>query len=369
LYRTVNSDWKIIKIQFIPIMTNKHIAYSILELALVADGGTIKETLNNSLSLAREAELLHYKQFWFAEHHNADHIGSSAPSLLIGYVAENTKTLRVGSGGIMLPNHSPLIVAEQFGTLAHLYPGRIDLGLGRAPGTDQQTAHAIRPDFIQASRSFSQEIDKIQNYFSLENKSSKVRATIAEGTDVPLYILGSSTDSAHLAASKGLPYAFASHFASAHLMNALKIYRNEFQPSPFLEQPYTMAGINVFVADTDQQAQRLFTTLIRMFLGVLTGSKDALQPPTDMSDELLQYLQHPSLQQMLKYSFVGSKETVKSQIKQFLEQTQVDELIAVSTTYDFDDRIKSVKLFAEVMMEINESKAAASGRIPEKQGR
>lgn len=348
-------------------MTNKHIAYSILELALVADGGTIKETLNNSLSLAREAESLNYTRFWFAEHHNADHIGSCAPSVLIGYVAENTKTLRVGSGGIMLPNHSPLIVAEQFGTLAHLYPGRIDLGLGRAPGTDQQTAHAIRPDFMQAAHSFSAEIDKIQDYFSMENKSSRVRATIAEGTDVPLYILGSSTDSSHLAAKKGLPYAFASHFASNHLMNALKIYQDEFQPSSFLRQPYTMAGINVFVADTDQQAQRLFTTLIRMFLGVLTGAKEPLQPPSEMSGELMQYLQHPSLQQMLKYSFVGSKETVKAQIEQFLDQTQVNELIAVSTTYDFEDRVKSVKLFAEIMMEINESKPVSPGRMSEKQ--
>ncbi len=349
-------------------MTNQHIAYSILELALVAEGGTIKETLNNSLSLAREAESLNYKRFWFAEHHSADHIGSCAPSVLIGYVAENTRTLRVGSGGIMLPNHSPLIVAEQFGTLAHLYPGRIDLGLGRAPGTDQQTAHAIRPDFIQAARSFSGEIDKIRDYFSLENKSSKVRATIAEGTDVPLYILGSSTDSAHLAARKGLPYAFASHFASTHLIDALKIYKAEFQPSSFLDQPYTIAGINVFVADTDQQAERLFTTLIRMFMGVLTGAKDALQPPTEMSSGLIEYLQHPSLQQMLKYSFVGSKETVKAQIEHFLEQTQVNELIAVSTTYDFEDRVKSVKLFAEIMMEVNEGKAAAPGRTLEKQG-
>jgi luciferase family oxidoreductase group 1 len=256
----------------------------------------------------------------------------------------------------MLPNHSPLIVAEQFGTLAHLYPDRIDLGLGRAPGTDRQTAQAIRSDFMQAAQQFPQEIDKIQEYFSLQNKNAKVRAAIAEGTDVPLYILGSSTDSAHLAAQKGLPYAFASHFATAHLFNALKIYHEEFQPSGFLQQAYTMAGINVIVADTDEEAEKLFTTLIRMFVGVLTGTSYGLQPPTEMSEVLKEILGHPSLNQMLKYSFVGSKQTVKAQIKSFLEKTRVNELIAVSTIYSIEDRIKSVKLFGEIMMEINENK-------------
>ena len=238
------------------LMEKEKIAYSILELALVPEGSSIKQTLNNSLALAKEAEALHYKRIWFAEHHNSEHVGSNAPSILVGYIAENTKTIRVGSGGIMLPNHSPLVIAEQFGTLAHLYPGRIDLGMGRAPGTDMATAQAIRADFMQAAHTFPQEINKIQNYFSLENKSSKVRAAIAEGTDVPLYILGSSTDSAHLAAEKGLPYAFASHFASTHLIDALNIYRGEFRPSAVLQSPYTIAGINVFVADTDEQAEQ-----------------------------------------------------------------------------------------------------------------
>ena len=337
-------------------MNNKPIAYSVLELALVASGNSIQQTLNNSVALAKEAEALNYERFWLAEHHNADHIGSSATSLLIGYVAENTQRIRVGSGGIMLPNHSPLIIAEQFGTLAHLYPGRIDLGLGRAPGTDQQTAQAIRSDFMQAAHSFPQEVSRIQNYFSPENKRSKVRAPIAEGTEVPVYILGSSTDSAHLAAQKGLPYAFASHFATTHLLNALQIYRQEFQPSDFLEQPYTIAGINVYVADTDEEAESLFTSLIKMFVGVLTGVSEGIQPPSPMTDDLREVLNHPSLQQMLKYSFYGSKETVKSQIKQFLGKTQVDELITASTTYSYDDRVKSLRLFAEVMNEVNEGK-------------
>lgn len=337
-------------------MNDQKVAYSILELAVIPQGATIKQTLNNSLTLAKEAEAFHYKRFWFAEHHNAENIGSIATSILIGYVAENTHTIRVGSGGIMLPNHSPLIIAEQFGTLAHLYPNRIDLGLGRAPGTDPQTALAIRSDFLDATHSFPDEIDKIQNYFSVENKNSKVRATIAEGRDVPLYILGSSTDSAHLAAKKGLPYAFASHFASAHLDNALRIYAQEFIPSAALEKPYTIAGVNVILADTDEEAERLFTSLIKLFAGVLTGTRDALQPPMQMTTELKEMLQHPSLHQMLKYSFVGSKQTVKKQIKDFIAATQVNELITLSTMYALEDRITSTRLFGEIMMELHENR-------------
>lgn len=335
-------------------MNTNSIAYSLLELSIVPQGKTIKETLNDSLTLAKEAEASGYRRIWFAEHHNSEYIGSSATSLLIGYVAENTRTIRVGSGGIMLPNHSPLIIAEQFGTLAHLYPGRIDLGLGRAPGTDPQTAQAIRADFFQAARSFPEEVGKLQSYFSTENKSSKVRAAIAEGTGVPLYILGSSTDSAHLAAAKGLPYAFASHFATNHLFDALKIYQEEFRPSEFLQMPYTMAGANIIVANTDEEAEQLFTTLIRMFLGVITGMPSALQPPEKMTDELRQILGHPTVQQMLRYSFVGSRQTVKKEIQSFLKATQVNELIAVTNIFSLADRIKSTRLLAEIMQEINE---------------
>jgi luciferase family oxidoreductase group 1 len=334
-------------------MNKQNTAYSILELAIVSQGQTMQQTLHNALAFAKEAEACNYKRIWFAEHHNSDNIGSSATSLLIGYVAENTTTIRVGSGGIMLPNHSPLIIAEQFGTLAHLYPGRIDLGLGRAPGTDQLTAQAIRSDFMQAAHSFPAEVEKIQQYFSAANKTSKVRAAIAEGTDVPLYILGSSTDSAHLAAQKGLPYAFASHFATTYLLQALNIYRKEFKPSELLEQPYTMAGVNIYIADTDEEAERLFTSLIKMFVGVLTGAREPLQPPTEMNEELQTLLQHPSVHQMLRYSFVGSKQTVKKQVQAFLAETGVDELIAVSAMYDINDRIKSARLFAEIMDEIN----------------
>jgi len=328
--------------------------YSILELALVSQGHSTQETFNNVLDLAQHAETLGYTRFWLAEHHNARNIGSSATSVLIGYVAAGTNTLRIGSGGIMLPNHSPLIIAEQFGTLASLYPGRIDLGLGRAPGTDRETALAIRSDFLNATLSFPDEIARIERYFSTDNAGSKVRVPFAEGVEVPIYILGSSTDSAHLAAEKGLPYAFASHFATTHLGAALEIYRNEFQPSPTLEKPYIMAGVNIIIADTDAEAERLATSLIHMIIGIFTGKRDYVQPPTAMTAELREVMQHPQIHQMLRYSFIGSKASVKVKVKEFIDQTQAIELIAVTNLYDVKDRIRSYELFAEIMKEINQ---------------
>ena len=332
------------------------IKYSILEIASISEGISFKETLNNSLRLAKVAEDNHYTRFWFAEHHNTDTVASNATSVLIGYVTDNTERIRVGAGGIMLPNHSPLIVAEQFGTLAQLYPNRIDLGLGRATGTDSATSHAIRSDFMQAARSFPEEISKIQHYFDVQNRTGKVRVAIAEGMDVPLYILGSSPDSAHLAASKGLPYAFGSHFSTTHLHSALGIYKQEFQPSEVLSHPYSIAGINVIIADTDAEAQILFTSLIKMFYGIFTGASKPLQPPVAMDAEVRYMLEHPTVQQTLKYSFVGSKETVKAGIQQFLEDTQVDELMISTNVFDIEKRIKSVELLADVMREINSNK-------------
>ncbi len=334
----------------------KNIKYSILDLAIVSEGTTLKDTFDHSLALAQAAEEVGYSRFWLAEHHNSIAIGSSATSVLMGYIAEGTKTIRVGSGGIMLPNHSPLIIAEQFGTLGILYPNRIDLGLGRAPGTDQLTAQAIRSDFFQAAQSFPLEVEKIQRYFSTENADAKVRVTLAEGVEVPLYILGSSTDSAHLAANKGLPYAFASHFATNHLMNALQIYHQEFQPSKVLEKPYTMAGVNIIIADTDEEAERISTSLYKMIIGLLTGKRGYMQPPVPMTSDLRELSKNPSVQQMLKYSFIGSKETVKKQLQQFINDTQVDELIAVTNIYDGKDRIKSYRMFAEIMKELNGEK-------------
>lgn len=333
--------------------TNKKIAYSILELAIVSSGVTLEQTFKNSVALAQKTEEMGYKRFWLAEHHNMIHVASVATSVLIGHIAGNTKTIRVGSGGIMLPNHSPLIVAEQFGTLGRLYPNRIDLGLGRAPGTDQITAHAIRSDRMQAVHNFPGEIEQIQKYFSDENEWSQVRAVVAEGVNVPLYILGSSLDSAHLAAKMGLPYAFASHFATGFLNEALDIYRKEFQPSEYLDKPYTIAGVNVIAANTDDEAERNFTSLIRMFLGILTGKREALQPPMEMTDELMMIQHNPAVREMLKYSFVGRKEAVAKQLNKFLLETGVDELMVVSNMHAHKDRVTSYQILSEIIDERN----------------
>ena len=333
--------------------SNGGVKYSILDLALISEGSTTAETLQRSLALAQHAEEYGYHRYWLAEHHNSVSIASSATTVLIGYIAGGTKKIRVGSGGIMLPNHSPLIVAEQFGTLGSLYPNRIDLGLGRAPGTDQETAFAIRSDRMNSVYKFPEEIQKIQQFFSNENSDAKVRANVAEGVDVPIYILGSSTDSAHLAAKKGLPYAFASHFATAQLFEALNIYHNEFQPSEFLQEPYAMAGVNVVIADDEEEAERFSTTYIRGIIGILTGQRRRLQAPTEMTPDLVEATNHPAVQQMLKYSFVGNKKTVKQKTEEFIAQTQVKELIAVTNIYGADDRLKSYQMFSEIMKEIN----------------
>lgn len=331
---------------------DKKIPYSILELAAVAANSNPSETFKKSLDLARHAEDWDYTRFWLAEHHNMISIASSATAVLIGHIAGGTKKIRVGSGGIMLPNHSPLIVAEQFGTLGSLYPGRIDLGLGRAPGTDQVTAHAIRSDRMQAVYKFPEEVSHIQQYFSEENRNSKVRATVAEGVEMPVYILGSSTDSAHLAAKKGLPYAFASHFAPAQLFEALNIYYNNFEPSRFLDKPYSIACINVIAADTDEEAETISTTLVRMMLGVMTGNIDYMQEPTKMTTELREILQNPAFQRMLKYAFIGSKSTVKEKTLDFLKQTNVNELMVASHIYHHEDRLTSYRIFSEIMKEL-----------------
>jgi luciferase family oxidoreductase group 1 len=334
-------------------MLKKETAYSILDLVIISKGNSLRQTFDDTLSLAQIADKLGYKRYWFAEHHNSVAIGSSATSILIGKIAEGTERIRVGSGGIMLPNHSPLIIAEQFGTLGTLYENRIDLGLGRAPGTDQATANAIRSDFYEAAMSFPNEIQKIQNYFSVDNATEKVRANVAEGVTVPLYILGSSTDSAHLAAEKGLPYAFASHFSTAQLMSALEIYREEFTPSDALNKPYVIAGISVIVADTDAEAAYLSTSYYDRVIGILTGNRGQMAPPTEMTNQLREIIQQPAVQQMTKYAFIGSKETVKKQVKAFMDMTQAEELIAITNIYSAKERIKSYKLFAEIMNELN----------------
>jgi luciferase family oxidoreductase group 1 len=331
----------------------KNIPYSILELAAVGVNYSVTQTFKDSLDLAQKAEEMGYRRFWLAEHHNMVSIASSATAVLIGYIAGGTKTIRVGSGGIMLPNHSPLIVSEQFGTLGSLYPNRIDLGLGRAPGTDQVTAHAIRSDRMHAVYKFPEEIGEIQQYFSAENKGAKVRATVAEGVDVPIYILGSSTDSAHVAAEKGLPYAFASHFAPAQLFEALNIYYNKFQPSKYLDKPYTIGCINVIAAGTDEEAEDISTTLIKMMLGVMTGNIDYMQPPTKMNAELRELAANPAFQRMLKYAFIGSMETVRQQTSDFIRKTGVNEVMVASHIYHHEDRVRSYRIFSEIMKDLD----------------
>lgn len=323
--------------------------YSVLDLAGVIQGNTIADTFKNSVSLAQHTEQLGYKRYWFAEHHNMISVASSATSILIGHIAGHTKSIRVGSGGIMLPNHMPLIIAEQFGTLETLYPNRIDLGLGRAPGTDQLTAFEIRGERFQSPQNFPQDVKKLQQFLGDDNYNSKVRAIPGEGTNVPIWILGSSTESAHLAASYGLPYAFASHFAPTYFLEAIQIYRQNFRPSATLKEPYVMSCVNVVAADTDQEAERLSTSLKRLFMGIVTGKRQLLQPPIDNMDEIWDEMEEAAVNQMLAVSFIGGPEKLKQQLKSFLAQTGIDEIMVTSHIYEHQARLNSYQLFAELI--------------------
>ncbi|QEC52775.1 luciferase family oxidoreductase group 1 [Anseongella ginsenosidimutans] len=325
------------------------IPFSVLDLAVVAEGKTPADAFAQSLDLAREAEKLGYKRFWMAEHHNMEHVASSATSVLLSYIAGGTTSIRVGSGGIMLPNHTPLIVAEQFGTLATLYPGRIDLGLGRAPGTDQTTALAIRRERFHAADSFPEDIRELQSFLSDDNSEARVRAFPGEGTNIPIFLLGSSTFSALLAADYGLPYAFASHFAPREFLRAVRLYRENFKPSEYLQTPYVMSCINVIAAPTDEEAEFLSSSMKLMFRGIVTGLRRPLQPPVKNIDDIWTEMEREAVYQMLAVSFIGGPESLRSGIQSFREQTGVDEVIVSSNIYDHQDRLRSYRLFAEVM--------------------
>ncbi|WP_214070156.1 LLM class flavin-dependent oxidoreductase [Mucilaginibacter sp. dw_454] len=325
------------------------IKYSVLDLATVVQGFTPADTFKRSMELALQAEAQGYTRYWFAEHHNMIGVASSAPQILIGYIAGGTKTIRVGSGGMMLPNHAPLIVAEQFGTLATLYPGRIDLGLGRAPGTDQVTAMAIRGENMNAPNHFPQDVQQLQKLFSAGNANGKIRANPGEGLDIPIWILGSSTDSAHLAAALGLPYAFASHFAPTYFTEAINIYRKNFKPSAQLSAPYIMACVNVVAADTDVEAKRLFTSLQQFFMGVITGKRALLQPPVDSMDTIWNPYEAEAVNQMLAYAFIGGPETIRREMQGFIAETQIDEVMVTSHIWDHQAKLKSYRLFAEAL--------------------
>jgi luciferase family oxidoreductase group 1 len=318
---------------------------SVLDLAPIAAGSTPGEALRNSLDLARHAERLGYRRHWVAEHHNMPGIASAATSVVVGYLAAGTSTIRVGAGGIMLPNHSPLVIAEQFGTLESLYPGRIDLGLGRAPGTDQLTARALRRD-PTSEMQFPQEVQELQYLLKPAEPGQAIRAVPGAGTEVPLWILGSSTFGARLAAALGLPYAFASHFAPRDLMDALEIYRRDFQPSAQLAMPYAMAGLNVFAADSDEEARRLFTTPQQSWANRFRGLPGPYPPPIDDIEAYWTPAERAQASAMLEQSVVGAPETVRAGVERFVERTGVDEVMVVSANYDHAARLRSYEILA-----------------------
>ena len=318
---------------------------SILDLAFVTQGSTPGEALGRSVDLARHAEDWGYRRFWLAEHHNMVGIASAATSVVIGHVAGGTKTIRVGAGGIMLPNHSPLVIAEQFGTLEALYPGRIDLGLGRAPGTDQATMYALRRN-LSVAENFPRDVVELMEYLGPADPGRKVHAVPGTGSNVPVWILGSSLFGAQLAARLGLPYAFASHFAPGDLVAALQTYRAEFRPSVHLDRPHAMVGINAVVADTDAQARYLFTSIQQSFTNLLRGTRGRMLPPLDDIDNHWTTLEKERVESMLLCSFVGSPGTVRAELERFVRDTGADELMVASAVFDHTARLRSYQLLA-----------------------
>jgi luciferase family oxidoreductase group 1 len=320
---------------------------SVLDLSPVVEGSRPAQSLANSLDLARHAERLGYNRYWLAEHHNMPGIASAATAVAIGHVAGGTRTIRVGAGGIMLPNHSPLVIAEQFGTLAALFPGRIDLGLGRAPGTDMLTARALRRNLDAAVDNFPQDVVELMGYFQPAEEGQRIRAVPGEGETVPVWILGSSLYGAQLAAMLGLPYAFASHFAPAELDNALGVYRSRFQPSGQLDKPYVMLGLNVVAAATDAEARLLFTSQQQAFVNLRSGRAGRLPPPIEGYDRDLDGSARAMLGHALAEAVVGSPETVKRGVEAFIARTGADELMVTAQVFDHAARVRSYELLAE----------------------
>ena len=326
------------------------IPLSVLDLAPIVEGSSAADALRHTLDLARHAEAWGYRRYWLAEHHNMDGVACSATAVLVGHVAGGTATIRVGSGGVMLPNHSPLVVAEQFGTLATLYPGRIDLGLGRAPGTDQATARALRQHLLRDEDAFPQDVQELQAYLGDPRPGQAVRAIPGMGTRVPIWILGSSLYGAQLAAYLGLPYAFASHFAPDLLLQALDVYRRSYRPSADWPKPHAMVGINVVAADSDAEAARLFTSIQQRFLGMQRGVRGPLPRPIEPAE--MEALWNPrekaAVERMLVASAVGGPASLKDQLRQILEQTAADELIVAGAIHDHAARLRSYEILAEV---------------------
>jgi luciferase family oxidoreductase group 1 len=322
--------------------------FSVLDLAPIAQGATAADALRNSLELAQVAEQLGYQRFWLAEHHGMAGIASAATAVVIGHVAAGTRTIRVGSGGVMLPNHAPLIIAEQFGTLASLFPERIDLGLGRAPGTDQHTARALRRDLMARAEEFPHDVRELQAYFAPASAGQRIRAVPGEGLNVPIWLLGSSLYSAQLAAYLGLPFAFASHFAPADMMAALNVYRSNFQPSAQLARPHAMLTVNVFAADTDAEARRHFSSLQQAFVNLRRGSPGKVPPPLEDIESFWSPEEKAGVLHALSCSFVGAADTVERGLREFLARTGPDELMIAGHFHDHPARLRSLAITAEV---------------------
>jgi len=328
--------------------TLSDIKISVLDLAPIrADGGP-EQALRNSLALAQHAEKLGFTRFWVAEHHNMDGIASSATAVLIGYLAAGTSSIRLGAGGVMLPNHAPLVIAEQFGTLATLYPGRIDLGLGRAPGADQYTAHALRRERSGSADDFPDDVAELQHYLGPRTRDQRVIAMPGTGTEVPIWLLGSSLFSAQLAGMRGLPYAFASHFAPRLMHEAIRVYRNHFKPSAVLDKPYVMLGVPLLAADTDEQAQYLATSAYQRILALLRGQSLVQKPPVPSMDGLWLPHERQAVGEFFGLAMIGGPDSIRSHINQLLEQTDADELIFTSDMYDFVDRLHSYEVLANL---------------------
>lgn len=325
---------------------------SVLDLSPVTEGSTAAQSLRNTLDLAQHAEKLGFHRYWLAEHHNMPGIASAATSVVIAHVAAGTSTIRVGAGGIMLPNHAPLVIAEQFGTLAALHPGRIDLGIGRAPGTDMLTARALRRNLEASVDNFPQDVVELMGYFEPATPEQRLRAVPGEGEEVEVWVLGSSLYGAQLAAMLGLPYAFASHFAPAELDRALEIYRARFQPSERLAKPHAMLGVNIVAAETDHEAKLLFTSVQQAFVNLRSGRPGRLPAPVEGYERDLDPVARQMLAQTLSCAIVGSRDTVRSGLAAFIARTGADELMVTSQVFDHDARKRSYEILAEVHREM-----------------
>ncbi|WP_121612904.1 LLM class flavin-dependent oxidoreductase [Mesobacillus foraminis] len=324
------------------------IPVSVLNLAPIRKGQEARQAIDSMVDLAQATEKMGYQRYWIAEHHNTPTLVSSATSILIKHTLEHTNSIRVGSGGVMLPNHSPLVVAEQFGTMATIYPDRLDLGLGRAPGTDMKTANALRRSQYDSVYTFPEDVNALLNYFGPEETQGFVKAYPGVGTNIPIYILGSSTDSAYLAASLGLPYVFASHFAPRYMEEAISIYRERFQPSQYLDKPYMIVCLNVIAAETDEEASLLSTTMHQFFLNVVRGTQSPMQPPVEDLESLWNPMEKEMATSMGSVTLMGSKATIREQLASFQDNYHVDEIMAVSYIYDEDKQKRSYEILKEV---------------------